>query len=112
MDIDVTQVFLALMGVLGALITGFVIPWLRSKTTREQQEMINFWLTAAIEAAEQNPALRNKTGAEKKAYVLKFLESKHLMLSPQEVDIALESFVKNVKDGILTVDKTTDLTAK
>lgn len=51
--IDLTPIVEALIGLLAALITAKVLPWLKSKLTAQQQEML--WMTTRtlVFAAEQ-----------------------------------------------------------
>ena len=69
------KIVLAVISILSAIITGIVVPYIKSKTTTTQQENIMFWVNIAVSAAEQIFA-EPKKGAEKKAYVLKFLQDK------------------------------------
>ena len=53
MTIDLTSIANAVIALIAAIITAFVIPWIRSKTTATQFEKIKMWVTVAVEAAEQ-----------------------------------------------------------
>lgn len=53
MTIDLTSIANAVIALIAAIITAFVIPWIRSKTTAAQFEKIKMWVTVAVEAAEQ-----------------------------------------------------------
>ena len=75
MTIDLTSIANAVIALIAAIITAFVIPWIRSKTTAAQFEKIKMWVTVAVEAAEQLYTGSGR-GAEKKAYVVEFLNSK------------------------------------
>lgn len=74
MTIDLTSIANAVIALIAAIITAFVIPWIRSKTTAAQFEKIKMWVTVAVEAAEQLYTGSGR-GAEKKAYVVEFLNS-------------------------------------
>ena len=75
MTIDLTSIANAVIALIAAIITAFVIPWIRSKTTAAQFEKIKMWVTVAVEAAEQLYTGSGR-GAEKKAYVVEFLNGK------------------------------------
>lgn len=93
--IDITTVIEAVLALIGALITAFLIPWIKSKTSAEKLEQIELWVTVAVEAAEQIYTGSGK-GAQKKAYVLEFLNSKGFDLDWEEIDMMIESAVFNL----------------
>ena len=93
--IDITTVIEAVLALIGALITVFLIPWIKSKTSAEKLEQIELWVTVAVEAAEQIYTGSGK-GAQKKAYVLEFLNSKGFDLDWEEIDMMIESAVFNL----------------
>lgn len=99
MQIDLTQIIVALIGVLAALITKFVIPYIVSKVSAEKREEIAFWAKLAVEAAEKIFKERGM-GAEKKKYVKEFLESKGFTLNETEIDVVIESAVHQMKNAI------------
>jgi type II secretory pathway pseudopilin PulG len=93
--IDITTVIEAVLALIGALITAFLIPWIKNKTGAEKLEQIELWVTVAVEAAEQIYTGSGK-GAQKKAYVLEFLNSKGFDLDWEEIDMMIESAVFNL----------------
>ena len=40
MTIDITQIVVAVLGLLGLIITTVLVPWIKSKITNEQWQMI------------------------------------------------------------------------
>lgn len=95
---DITPVINSVIALIAAVITAFVIPWVKSKTTAAQREEINSWVKIAVTAAEQIYSGVGK-GKEKKAYVLKFLEEKNLKIDEESVDLMIESAVKNMNQA-------------
>ena len=95
---DITPVVNAVIALTAALVTAFVIPWIKSKITAAQREEINAWVKIAVTAAEQIYTETGK-GKEKKAYVLKFLEEKNLKIDEKSVDLMIESAVKNMNEA-------------
>lgn len=93
--IDITTVIEAVLALIGALITAFLIPWIKNKTSAEKLEQIELWVTVAVEAAEQIYTGSGK-GAQKKAYVLEFLNSKGFDIDWEEIDMMIESAVFNL----------------
>lgn len=48
-----TQIFQSIIGFLAALITYKLIPWIKGRTTTQQQEMLRTAILVAVYAAEQ-----------------------------------------------------------
>ena len=96
---DITPVVNAVIALAAAVVTAFVIPWVKSKTTAAQREEINAWVKIAVTAAEQIYSGVGK-GKEKKAYVLKFLEEMNLKIDEKSVDLMIESAVKNMNTAL------------
>lgn len=92
-----TSIANAAIALIAAIITAFVIPWIRSKTTAAQFEKIKMWVTVAVEAAEQLYTGSGR-GAEKKAYVVEFLNSKGFKIDAETLDKLIEAAVFNLPD--------------
>ena len=101
--IDLTPIANAAVTLATALITAFLIPYIKSKTTTEQQTQIKAWVRIAVSAAEQiyNGPGR---GIEKKEYVQDFLQSKGYKVDFDTLDTLIESEV-----SLLWQDKTVPL---
>lgn len=97
--IDLTPIMEAIIALVVAVITAFVIPWLKGKIDADKLEQIELWVTVAVEAAEQ---LYNGTGRgeEKKAYVVKFLQEKGFTIDPDSLDKLIEAAVFNLPEYI------------
>lgn len=65
--IDLTNIVNAVLALAAALITAFVIPWIKAKATAQQQEALAGVYRILVFAAEQLYGAGN--GAEKLAYV-------------------------------------------
>lgn len=93
---DITNVVSAVITLLVAVITTFLIPYLKEKVDAEKFEKIKAWTKVAVEAAEMiyNGPGR---GAEKKAYVLEYLNSKGYKLDSDTIDKLIESAVLELK---------------
>lgn len=72
--IDLTTLFNAIIALIAAIITAFVIPWIKAKTTVQQQEAIAGVYRTLCFAAEQ--IYGNGRGAEKLDYVTRKLREK------------------------------------
>lgn len=93
MNIDiVTKIIIP---ILGAIITYVLVPFFKSKTTKEQRDNIYFWVKIAVQAAEMIYAEKGQ-GKLKKEYVLEFLTSKGIDITIQELDVLIEAAVKEL----------------
>lgn len=99
MNIDLTIVIEAVAALIAAVITAFVIPWIKSKTTNAQFEKIKMWVEVAVEAAEQI-YIGSGRGEEKKAYVVQFLETKGFKIDADSLDKLIEAAVFNLPSYI------------
>ena len=93
-----TPVVNGIISLIAAVVTAFVVPWIKSKTTAAQREEINAWVRIAVTAAEQIYKGEGK-GKEKKKYVLDFLAEKNLKIDEESVDLMIESAVKNMNQA-------------
>ncbi len=100
MTIDLTLFMKAVFTLVAVLITGYLIPWLKSKTTVEQQQEINTWVKIGVQAAEQL-FVGSGRGAEKKAYVMEYLQQKGFRVDATELDKMIEATVLALNKGVL-----------
>ena len=94
--VDLTQVISAVITLIVALVSAFLIPYLKSKLSADKLEKIQFWVNIAVGAAEMIYVGTGR-GQEKKAYVLEFLNSKGLSLNMTEIDNLIEAAVLKLK---------------
>lgn len=96
-NIDLTPLLQAVLAFLASLITARVIPWIKSKTTAQQQETLRNATRILVYAAEQMHG--SGTGQEKHDYVMQKLQEKGLKL---DLDV-LEATVRemNVSDWFM-----------
>ena len=92
MTYDITPIVQAVFALVGVLITSLLLPWIRSKTTAEQQEEIKQWVKIAVAAAEQIFVGQGR-GEEKKQWVLEFLSKYNLKVDMDAIDALIEAAV-------------------
>ncbi len=97
--IDLTPLFNALITLIAAAVTAFLIPWLRSRTTAAQREELLAWAAIAVRAAEQLYTGSGR-GEEKKRYVLTFLAEHGYTLDTASLDALIESTVQQLGEGV------------
>lgn len=97
--INITPIINAVIAIIAAVATAFLVPWIKSKTTEQQRKEIGAWVKIAVAAAEQlyNGAGR---GAEKKAYVIDFLSKNKLTVDPEAIDAMIEAAVQQLNSEI------------
>ena len=91
MDFDFTIIVECVIALLSAVVTTFLIPYLKQRLTEEKQRKLLFWVQTAVKAAEQ--IYGSKTGQKKKEYVVAFLLSKGVVFDIDEVTALIESEV-------------------
>ena len=77
------------------VLTRFVVPWLKAKTSNETMQAVLDWTVQAVLAAEQ--AHQAQTGAERKYIVTEFIKNiliqKNISLSDEELNTLIEAAV-------------------
>ena len=101
--IDITPIINALIALIAALISVFLIPWIKANTTAKEQETMLELIKIAVAAAEQIYEGVGR-GEEKKQYVLDFLASKGIKVDDEAVNAAIESFVQQINSGSLVIE--------
>lgn len=109
MQIDLTQIILSILALLGALVTRYVIPWIKKKILSEenklsenQRMLISLAIKTAVTAAEQ--IYKSDEGEKKKAYVLALLRAQGFDVDTSAVDAAIEAAVLELHKRLEAVD--------
>ena len=92
---DLTPIVNAVIALIAAIITTFLIPWIKGKIDAAKLAQIVEWVGIAVRAAEQ---IYNESGMgeKKKQYVLDFLASKGFTLDPDSINAMIEAAVKDL----------------
>lgn len=105
MDIDWTQIILALISLIGAILTTVIVPYIRAKTTKQQRENIYTIIQSAVWAADQMFKTSDPTGGIRNTWVMNTLKEMNLDISQkdlvrlveeavQELNLAQKEFIK------------------
>ena len=89
--IDLTDIVTAVLALIAALITRYVIPWIKAKTTLEQQKRIQAAIDTVVFAAEK--LYGSGKGKEKKEYVLTQLRAKGFDINDEMVGAGIEAAI-------------------
>lgn len=92
MNIDLTQIIVAFIGLISLILSTIAAPYIKAKTTREQRENIIFWAKLAVQAAEK---IYNEAGMgqKKKEFVEHYLAEHGILLDGAQLDVVIESAV-------------------
>lgn len=100
---DITPIIEAVAALIAALITAFLVPYIKSKTTAEQQKEINAWVKIAVATAEQIYTGSGR-GEEKKEYVINWLREHGITVDEAKLDALIEAAVYELNtNGIVPV---------
>lgn len=99
MNIDITQIVVALIGLMGVVITTVAVPLIRSKVTNEQWESIKNYALAGVQAAEIMFNAQGK-GEDKLEWVSEYIEAQckahGIKIDMDTVRIAIENAWKQL----------------
>ena len=106
---DITPIIEAVAALIAALITAFLVPYIKSKTTAEQQKEINAWVKIAVSAAEQIYTGSGR-GEEKKEYVINWLREHGITVDEAKLDAHGIVPVIGIPDAVVTttIETTTE----
>ena len=96
--VDLTQIVVAILTLIFSLVSAFLSPYIKAKTTDEQFNTIKLWVQVAVQAAEML-YVGSGRGEEKKQYVIEFLKSKGFILNAEEIENLIESAVLELKQA-------------
>ena len=96
--VDLTKIIEIVIALISALLTAFVIPWIKSKTdinngavSENQAAMIRLAIKTAVTAAEQ--IYNSDEGKQKKEYVVDLLRQQGINVDMPSIDAAIEAAV-------------------
>lgn len=97
---DITPIIEAVVALVAVLITTVVIPYVKAKTSSQQQQEINEWVKIAVAAAEQMYVGQNR-GVEKKRFVLNWLEEHGVKVDMEHINAMIEAAVYELNKGVI-----------
>ena len=100
MNINLTPIIQALIGLMAALITYRLIPWLKARTTNEQQAYIRALVKSGVYAAEQIYRA-DGMGEQKLKYVKDFLRMHGFDVDVTEIEAAVSEYINKPVDGVV-----------
>ena len=110
MQYNITPIIEAIITLIGAVVSVVLIPYIKSKTTKEQREDIAVWVKIAVAAAEQIYKGAGR-GEEKKAYVIEWLNTHGITVDADKLDALIEAAVYELNHAfVLDVSQSVDVT--
>ena len=95
MTINLTYIILAIISLIGAIITRYVIPWIKDKLDDNQYEIFKTLVRTGVYAAEQ--LYSSEQWKEKKKYVLDLLVENGYEIDSTAVDALIEATVRELR---------------
>lgn len=95
MTINLTQIILAIITLIGGLIARYVIPWLKDKLTDHQYDALCVLIRTGVFAAEQ--IFTSEHWKEKKQYVVDLLKENGYEVDSTAVDALIEATVRELR---------------
>lgn len=92
-NIDITQIVVAIIGLLSALITYRLVPWIKANTNTKQQAFIKAAVQTAVFAAEQ--IYGAGAGPDKFKYVQDWLMARGIEFDKADIEAAVYEFMHN-----------------
>ncbi|MBQ6595322.1 MAG: holin [Clostridia bacterium] len=97
--IDLTKIFEAILALCAALVTTFLIPWIKQRLTAGQQEVLSTLIETAVLAAEQ--MYGSGMGQEKLKAVLDYLHGKGYDVDVEQIEAVVYALINCDKEPVL-----------
>lgn len=94
---DITEIISAVITIITACITVFLIPYLKTKLDEAKRKRIKEYVDVAVLAAEQLfPSLDGeKMGKDKLNYVVKMLEAKGITFNVDDINDSVRAMIES-----------------
>ena len=99
MNIDITEIVTAVIGLMSAIITSVIVPMIKAKTTANQQAVLSALARTAVLSAQQLYSAADNQGKKEYAanYVEKLMKRNSLAFDASEISAAIEAALKEIK---------------
>ena len=91
---DYRQIIAAVIALISALVSAFLIPWSKTKIDADKLQTIAAYVDSGVKAGEQLYTATD--GAAKKAYVVNFLAEKGIQFDVETIDKMIEAAVRQL----------------
>lgn len=113
-NIDITPIFEAIIALSATVITVFIIPWIKSKSSASKWKNLKDWASAGVNAAEAM-FIGTKLGKDKRKFVEDYLkaecEENGYTFNDKKIRVALENAWRKMVNGTEEDNKEDETTA-
>lgn len=102
MNINLTHILLAIIDLIAVIITYRLVPWIKARTTNEQQAYIRALVKAGVYAAEQIYQTEGM-GTKKMEYVKAFLRAHGYDINVTEIEAAVSEYINHPPESNMYV---------
>lgn len=92
---ETTDIILAIIALISAIITGVVIPLVKSKLNNDQLAVVDYWMNLLIAAAETE-FKGEKLGESKKRWVIEQMKAMGLKFDEAAVSSAIDGLCREL----------------
>ena len=92
---EVTEIFLAILTLISAVVTGIIVPLVKSKLNADHLAKLDYWLNVLIAAAETE-FNGEKMGEKKKEWVISELKKIGLKFDEKAVSSAIDGLCREL----------------
>lgn len=96
MNIDYTAITLAIISVIGAILTKVLVPYLRSKIDEQKLSEIKFWVDIAVMAVEKAFETEPGMGEVKKYQVMDFIKKLNPPVTDEQLELLIDAVVEEL----------------
>ena len=100
--IDLTGIVQAVIALASAIITAYIVPWIKSRTAAQQQAYIRAMVNTAVYAAEQIYGAGG--GAEKLEYAERWLAERGVKLETEKTRALIEAEVYRLQNPSVVIE--------
>lgn len=93
---QIVTILLAIFSIIGTIATAVAIPLINQMIQERKLKSARLWVTAAVKAAEKLFA-DPEEGANKKKFVLDFLEGQGIILTESQLTVLIEAAVQELR---------------
>lgn len=93
---DITVLLQLLIYIIVAIISAYLIPIAKSKMSKNQQELLAYWLEMAVYAAEEAANANKIPKSEKMQYAIDFLDKKGIKYDKNTIEVMIDSKVREL----------------
>ena len=95
MEINITEIVLAVIGLASAIITGVLIPYIKTKINKDQQQTLALVVQTAVQAAEQI-FTGTGLGQQKKTWVTNYLIDMGYIADIDAIDASIDALIESM----------------